>query len=879
MSGQSSKAGKMSTTLEENALRILADSIDIRPNATLGEVVSVLGANHIRLASVWLTGAKREADVAAYLEVLQRSEEPVAEAFTLAMHRVNARQKGLLSAAAVFSPDCDFTTDALLMVWGGEIPHISVRHGILEDLDKLTPYFLESTPNGYRIPEAIEELALDILSPAAALHHRHLAYYKKRSENWLHTRDEETVEETLRAEIEQYQQAVDWAAAYAHDDLIALVIIGGQFLWQIPAYQSVVRGWLDTVLRVAAIYGDDWGQAGQMRVLGDVSVRVRHFDTAREYYYRALMLYDGIKSMAGQAHTFKGLGDLSLAEVDLEVAQSYYYKALLMYEEVKFELGLANTLYELASLSLRRGDTKTAEDYFRQAAEGYERIDFQMGQAHALKALGELRMRDDDPAAAEKLYRSALRLYEEIAFWSDQAHTWIALGDLAMEANNTGEARHAYDSALDLMEKAGDRPGMATALRALGNFSLEDGRLSASLAFYREARDLYMRTGSRLEAAVLNQIMAHLRLDQGYEMEAVKLMREAVNILNEIGAPAHAHEARGRMLHLMENIGAGFDKLWAEVTGGEALPRWLLPEDEQSIPPDLLDYLGGVVLLYEGLHHDDSALLYQVAALPYQLRTVWLEQALAAFEDALKADVHPISVDKLYLSQAILYKELASVPGQSVSERLNKALQTYNLALEHQKTMPLEYARTQNKRVALLRDMAGLPGEDRPARLYQALEGCGAALENQKPDPIAYAGTQLHRANLLRELAGLRSERPQRPARMYEALAAYDEVLQLLPESTLEYATAQINRASLLQEVGSLPNEDRANRLREALQASANGLELAKQHGEDALPLCRSAEQLMGNIRESVLNLRNISTFNMWWDEIVGDPQPNWDTA
>ncbi len=63
-----------------------------------------------------------------------------------------------------------------------------------------------------------------------------------------------------------------------------------------------------------------------------------------------------------------------------------------------------------------------------------------------------------------------------------------------------------------------------------------------------------------------------------------------------------------------------------------------------------------------------------------------------------------------------------------------------------------------------------------------------------------------------------------RGARLREALAAYDEALDLRRDVPLDYATTQNNRAILLRDLASLPGEDRGARLREALAASAEAV-------------------------------------------------------
>ncbi|NJL94838.1 MAG: hypothetical protein HC915_14540 [Anaerolineae bacterium] len=266
-------------------------------------------------------------------------------------------------------------------------------------------------------------------------------------------------------------------------------------------------------------------------------------------------------------------------------------------------------------------------------------------------------------------------------------------------------------------------------------------------------------------------------------------------------------EAQNRFKSLASALGEAFEPLWEEVTHGAPMPDWLQP-----LPRELRRALDSAEALLQTLA--DPASLEKLVPYPPPERAAWLREALKLLGRALRQRLPGVNY-----ARALLYKELAAVPGQAMNRQLEYALEAFTDALDELHDDPLSYARVQARRVALLRDMAGLPGEDRPARLYQALSGFEEALAYLSERPTDYAILQFHRANLLRELAGLKGERERRSARMLEALAAYDEVLERLPPSAAERAQAQTNRASLLQEIATLPGEDAAQRWQEALAA------------------------------------------------------------
>lgn len=798
--------------------------------AELEQIEPLLDEAGVRLAAAWLQQAGGGEAIARYVTYLQLADSPLDKAFFLYYDMLPLEQQQILSAASVFAPNVPFSRAALEAVYQNKLP---------DSFEQLISIFILETDDGYQIPftPAVKNIG--------GFRQRHMNYYVQRADQW--TADYPH----LAAEVGQYGQALHYADP---EKLVNMVLSAGQFLQTLDEYHSPLAAWLEYVLMVADEQGSEWGQAGQMRALGDIAVKIRQLHSARTFYYRAMLLYD--TSMAGQAHTFKGLGDLNMQSNSLATAREFYYKALVLYELQDFKLGQANIMRQLAPLS----DSKTAHDYYAKALAIYQELEFQMGEAQTLKETGDLCFKEGDTASAQAHYESALRIFHRIGFWVEEGHILKAIGDLHLYLGNEESARTHYDRALKLYEKAANRHGQADVLRALGDIALKQARHNAALALFRHARDLYDAVDASADSAMISQILAFLRLEQGSPTEAIRNMHLALTTLEKIGAKQRKHEAENRLREIALQIGDDFPALWKTVTGDAPLSRRL----QDILNPALQHALTSSEALQQAVQDN---ILRQVARLETEARTNWLLRALDLLADD-SADSH--------LTRAALHKELAATPDRDLGEHLQAALAEYDAALLHQKNRPAEFARTQTQRIALLRDMAGLPGEDRMTRLYQSLEGFDSALDSLRNTPAEYALTQFQRANLLRELAGLNMERPSRAEWMYKALAAYDEVIILLPDTTIEHAMAHTNRASLLQEIASLPHEDRAQRLKEALASAAASLTLLEKHGESAKSLRLSTQKLTTNIRDTVVANETPDVFDTLWDEVSSSPKPEW---
>jgi hypothetical protein len=115
-----------------------------------------------------------------------------------------------------------------------------------------------------------------------------------------------------------------------------------------------------------------------------------------------------------------------------------------------------------------------------------------------------------------------------------------------------------------------------------------------------------------------------------------------------------------------------------------------------------------------------------------------------------------------------------------------------------------------------------------------------AAAQSGRATPVTLARAWGHRATILSELATLPDE--DRRQRLYDALAAYDEALRHYRPDTapLAYAATQNNRATILSELATLPDEDRRQRLYDALAAYDEALRFRRP---DTAPLDYAATQ------------------------------------
>ncbi len=751
--------------------------------------------------------------------------------------------RALLRASGAFSPDAPFSLSAaynaadqlreavdytplLTDWWHAEDAH-HVRHRSADSAAQARAA-LEANPHA-----------------AAEVYRRAAAFYQTRSQRWsLYAEDDPTFAD----ERAQVAHLLTWAATHDATTLVNLTHATVSQLERRETLHPQARVWLAYAAQVLQAAPDEWGVPGPLRALGDAALLVRAFMLAESFYIAALTRC-GEDALGAQAHILRGLGQVARAQENLDAARNYFYKALVLYDVVGFSLGQASMQRELAALP--GTDAPQALDYLQQAVRIYETLEHTAARANTLRELAAQQQTAQRYEAAQGHLEEAYIAFGEVEFWAEQAHTLRAWGDLHLAAGAQGQARAKYDQALTKFRELQDRSGQAQTLRARGDVHLSLNDIPAAIEDFEAARLYYAALGQAHQVITLRVLLAHLYLDDGQRTPAAAQLAALLPDLPRITSPLRQHELRARLRDLVGRFGGTFETLWMQASGASPLPDWLIQPDPDAPPESLAAALTSAEALLAAL----PGVLAELTALKAPARAEWLDRALA-----LLGDDSP----QAHLGRAEVLAQRASIPGADVAAWLDAALEAYDQARAHLTDDPPSLADVHNRRAKLLRDMAGMPQYHRRELLLRALTDADTARETLADGPtLDYAHTQLHRAHLLRELAGLRGE--NRAQWMYAALAAFDEVVQLLADDPPTLARAQLNRASLWQEITTLPEVNVQNCWREALHAVALAMDYT-QHDPDAQ---RRAGHMLDNLRTLITAQQGEDVFQRWWADLT----------
>lgn len=397
---------------------------------------------------------------------------------------------------------------------------------------------------------AIDEVVRGALPPDEACHARHFEYYFALYGDYDANMDEDRHTAIARDWVE-LRAVLLWGNHQQPRNAAVLAFALNYYMHlHLPRVEwgSVIENAYEAANRI----DDQMGQANTLRALGDVAFVQNDYAPARNYYERALALYQRIGARFGQANTLQALGGVARTENAFELACSYYDRALSLHEQIDDWLGQANTLKAIGDIALARNADERARSLYNQALTLYKQINDRFGQANTLSALGDIARRRNAYEQARILYYQALTIYERIGTRLGQANILLALGDVAYILDEDEQARRLYHKALTLYKQIDDRFGQASTLQALGDMARMRNEFDMARSLYHQALTLHEQIVNELgQANALKGLGDVARMQQCYEL-ARNLYNRALSLYERIGARlGHAHtlKAMGDVEH------------------------------------------------------------------------------------------------------------------------------------------------------------------------------------------------------------------------------------------------------------------------------------------------------------------------------------------
>jgi tetratricopeptide (TPR) repeat protein len=274
-------------------------------------------------------------------------------------------------------------------------------------------------------------------------------------------------------------------------------------------------------------------EAKANRLLGLSLFYMGNYKNATAHYFNALEFYEVEKDTLGILAMTNNLGAVFDRLRDFDKALIYYFKAQDLYSHLKTEKRNSfpmPTLYNnIANIYQTKGDFKSALQYYEKALLIAEETHNQPVQAIALNNLGKLHFYDlKQPEQALVYLLRGLKLREESNDKPEIARSLVFLSGYYLQQKNLTEAQQYVDRAIKLAKEVGSLEIQQNAYFSLSEIEEAQGWHQESLAAYKKYKSITDSIQSQLATSEITRLQLQYDFDKAEKIreQEQKLSRE-----------------------------------------------------------------------------------------------------------------------------------------------------------------------------------------------------------------------------------------------------------------------------------------------------------------------------------------------------------------
>jgi len=182
--------------------------------------------------------------------------------------------------------------------------------------------------------------------------------------------------------------------------------------------------------------------------LGNVFNQEKNYSSGKEYYQKALAIYDKPNNVYNKAGIYYNLGNVSNQENDYASAKEYYLKALDIYKKFNNVRDQAEAYQVLGIVSSEEKDYVSANKYFQKALAICKQFKDENKEAQIYHNLGIVLRGEKDYKSAKDYYLKALAIYEKFKDFHSQSKIYQNFGVVSNDVKDYNLSKDYYQKAL-----------------------------------------------------------------------------------------------------------------------------------------------------------------------------------------------------------------------------------------------------------------------------------------------------------------------------------------------------------------------------------------------------------------------------------------------
>jgi len=216
-----------------------------------------------------------------------------------------------------------------------------------------------------------------------------------------------------------------------------------------------------------------------------VSNYLGEFQKGLEYSYKAEKLATEIKDQINQADAFNNISISNYLLKDSLKAEQYYKKALALSKQIDYPIGLAAAYVHKSIYLFSAGQFDNGLEYAFMALDEYKRVDYRRGIAGTLENIALLYRKKKEFTKSLNYHNQSLEIKGQIGDKQGIAATYANIGLIYWDTNDREKAKIYFQKSYDLRYVLGDLRGLGVVSDFFSQLFEEEGNYKESLRYYK----------------------------------------------------------------------------------------------------------------------------------------------------------------------------------------------------------------------------------------------------------------------------------------------------------------------------------------------------------------------------------------------------------
>jgi len=388
-----------------------------------------------------------------------------------------------------------------------------------------------SSTRRYYLLETMRLYALEQLTHSAdelPARSRHLGFYTQVAEeamSYSRSPDMPKWFRRLDADQDNLRAALAWALDPIHGNALSAMRLAGVMAryWEVRGHLSEAQNAVKRVFALnpplspssstsnaggTQISFDDvvtrqtaqWRARALMR-LSFVPRLSSELESAKQFLFEALSLYQALNDKFNIAQTYNSLGVIFDDQADYAEARRYYENSHTLYRELGNHWGIALTLNNLASISVAQGDGPAAWPLIQESVALMRSVGDPSRLANVLGTLAQTCQEIGNFELARQALNEAASIHSDLGDQLRNGELLNDTGDFESRQRRYPEARHLYLDAIAIFQKLWDRRRLANCLEGLGRTLVALGDLTRAVRLFANTDTLRTGIGAPMSPA------------------------------------------------------------------------------------------------------------------------------------------------------------------------------------------------------------------------------------------------------------------------------------------------------------------------------------------------------------------------------------------